>query len=74
MSDILNSAKRSFGKKARDYGLITCVDERAYLCGYTEGYKAANDIWAIQIEMLQSKVKELEMEKQTDYPTLTRQS
>lgn len=74
MSELLNSAKRSFGKKAKEYGLVLCVDERAYTCGFVEGVIHCNDIFALQIEMLQSKVRELEKEKQPDYPTLNRQS
>ena len=73
MSEILNSAKRSFAKKHEEYGLVTCVDERAYTCGFAEGVIYCNDIFALQIEMLQAKVRELEKEKETDYPTLNRQ-
>jgi len=74
MSDMLNIAKKSFAKKYDEYGLVTCVDERAYTCGFVEGVIHCNDIFALQIEMLQSKVRELEKEKQPDYPTLNRQS
>ena len=74
MSELLKSAKRNFAKKHEEYGLVTCVDERAYTCGFVEGVIHCNDIFALQIEMLQSKVRELEKEKQPDYPTLNRQS
>jgi len=73
MSELLNSAKRNFAKKHEEYGLVTCVDERAYTCGFVEGVIHCNDIFALQIEMLQSKVRELEKEKQPNYPTLNRQ-
>lgn len=73
MADMLNIAKKSFAKKHEEYGLVTCVDERAYTCGFVEGVIHCNDIFALQIEMLQSKVRELEKEKQPDYPTLNRQ-
>lgn len=73
-NEILNSAKRSFAKKHSEYGLVTCVDERAYTCGFVEGVLYTNDIFALQIQMLQAKVREMEKEKETDYPTLNRQS
>ena len=74
MSELLKSAKRNFAKKHEEYGLVTCVDERAYTCGFVEGVIHCNDIFALQIEMLQAKVRELEKEKQPDCPTLNRQS
>ena len=72
-NEILNSAKRSFAKKHSEYGLVTCVDERAYTCGYAEGVLYTNEIYAEMIAMLQEKVRVLEKEKETDYPTLNRQ-
>ena len=74
MSEMLKSAKRNFAKKHEEYGLVTCVDERAYTCGFVEGVLYTNDIFALQIQMLQAKVKEMQKEKETDYPTLNRQS
>jgi len=72
-TELVKASKESFENNYNVYGLVCCVDQKAYSCGYIEGYKAANDIWAIQIEMLQSKVRELEKEKQPDCPTLNRQ-
>lgn len=71
-NEILNSAKRSFAKKHSEYGLVTCVDERAYTCGYAEGVLYTNEIYAEMIAMLQEKVRVLE--KETDYPTLNLQN
>ena len=73
MSELLKSDKRNFAKKHEEYGLVTCVDERAYTCGFVEGVLYTNDIFALQIQMLQAKVKELESQMQPDYPTLNRQ-
>ena len=51
-TELVRLSKRNFAKNCDLYGLVTCVDQKAYSCGYIEGYKSANDIWAIQIEML----------------------
>ena len=74
MSEMLKSAKRNFAKKHEEYGLVTCVDERAYTCGYAEGVLYTNEIYAEMIAMLQEKVRVLEKEKETDYPTLNLQN
>ena len=72
-NEILRAAQVNFNKNSAAYGLLKYVDERAYVCGFTEGVIHANNIWRIQLEMLQSKVRELEKENQPDYPTLNRQ-
>jgi len=71
---LLTAAKKSFADMYKSYGLVTGVDLHSYKCGFVEGVKYVNEIYTVQIEMLQAKVRELETEKQPDYPTLTRQS
>ena len=74
MSELLKSAKRNFAKKHEEYGLVTCVDERAYTCGFVEGVLYTNDIFALQIQMLQAKLRGFEKQMRPDCPTLNRQS
>jgi len=70
---IITAAKKSFADMYKDYGLVTEVDLHAFKCGFVEGVKYINEIYAVQIGMLQAKVKELGKEKQPDCPTLNRQ-
>jgi len=72
-NEILRAAQVNFNKNSAAYGLLKYVDERAYVCGFTEGVIHANNIWRIQLEMLQAQLDELNKKVQTDYPTLNRQ-